>query len=106
MTTPGEKIKFLRQLNGWDQSDLAERAGVRQSSISHIERGNRTGKIESLQAIADAFDVSIGMLIDPSIPLEWFEKASHLLAEMQDLTEEQQDAVLQMISALKSSRER
>ena len=41
--TFGEEIRRLRDLAGVSQGQLAKRLGITQGSLSHIERGRRTG---------------------------------------------------------------
>lgn len=44
-----------RAMRGWTQGDLAERAGVTQMAVSHIERGRSVAKLDTAVAIIDAF---------------------------------------------------
>ena len=60
-------IKRLRKIRGWNQSTLAEAAGLEQSTISKIERGWDGATIRSLTYIAQALEVPIYQLfIDDS----------------------------------------
>ncbi len=54
----GRMIRAVRVRRGWRQSDLAEAAGVSQTTVSRIERG-RLGAvpIRTLRAVAGALDV-------------------------------------------------
>ncbi|WP_036797147.1 helix-turn-helix domain-containing protein [Leisingera caerulea] len=55
-------IKRLRKLKGWNQSTLAEAAGLEQSTISKIERGWDGATLRSLSLIAQALDVPMYQL--------------------------------------------
>lgn len=55
-------IKRLRKLKGWNQSTLAEAAGLEQSTISKIERGWDGATIRSLTYIAQALEVPLFQL--------------------------------------------
>lgn len=55
-------IKRLRKIRGWNQSTLAEAAGLEQSTISKIERGWDGATIRSLTYIAQALEVPIYQL--------------------------------------------
>lgn len=56
----GLRIVALRQLTGWSQTQLAERAGLQRSHISRIEAGKYAVTLETIQAIAEA----LGMTVD------------------------------------------
>lgn len=53
-TSWGEKIRELREENGWSQRDLAERLGVHHSTVSEIERGRTQFTLERLNRIVEA----------------------------------------------------
>jgi transcriptional regulator with XRE-family HTH domain len=52
-------VKDLRKLKGWNQSMLAEAAGLEQSTISKIERGWDGATIRTINQIATALDVPV-----------------------------------------------
>lgn len=54
----GEKIKVLRRKKCWPQSQLAEITGLSERTIQRIEN-NEVASMESLKAIASAFDISV-----------------------------------------------
>ncbi len=55
----GERIALLREAKGWNQSELATRAGVTPSAINQIESGlTKRPSIETLFRIADALNTS------------------------------------------------
>jgi transcriptional regulator with XRE-family HTH domain len=56
----GGQILALRQKRGWRQGDLAERAGMKQSRISLIEKADYENfSFNTLKRIAAAFDVAV-----------------------------------------------
>lgn len=55
MLTDGKQIAAARQLLGWSQADLAERAGVSKPSIIRIEKELRTVKDDIRSSITQAF---------------------------------------------------
>lgn len=63
MTLFGNRLKTLRQLRGWTQEGLGGRINVTKVSISGYKNGNRTPDIDTLQRIAEVFDVSIDYLL-------------------------------------------
>lgn len=57
------RFKELRKSSGLSQAALAEALGVSKSSINMYERGDREPSFETLEAIADHFNISMGDLI-------------------------------------------
>nr|WP_284328791.1 helix-turn-helix transcriptional regulator [Demequina litorisediminis] len=51
-----ERIRTLRELNGWTQAELAGASGVSQPLLSSIENLRRDASDETLRAIANAAD--------------------------------------------------
>lgn len=51
-----EKLKYHRQVQALSQADLAERAGVRQATISDAERG-KSVRLSTIRRLANALDV-------------------------------------------------
>lgn len=62
-----ERLKFLRTQKGLSQQALAERLGcVSKSSINMYERGDREPGLETIEAIADFFNVDLDYLLGKS----------------------------------------
>ncbi len=59
-----ERIKELRQRKGYSQDRLAEAAGLNLRTIQRIENGETIPRGDSLQRLAQAFEVSPDDLID------------------------------------------
>lgn len=59
----GERVKALRLMRGMNQTELAEKSGVADSTISSIERGERYGIVTTYLYLAEALDASIGELL-------------------------------------------
>ena len=68
--TIGERIRKERMLGGLTQKELGKRMGVDASTIRKYESGKLNPKIETVQKIAQALHVDIGVLygdVGPSI---------------------------------------
>ena len=52
-----ERLKLLRQETGLSQQDFAKQVGLSKSSVNMYERGEREPGLETLEAIADYFNV-------------------------------------------------
>ncbi|MFA5506470.1 MAG: helix-turn-helix transcriptional regulator [Vulcanimicrobiota bacterium] len=59
----GETIAKYRKLKNLTQSELAEKLGVHQSQIAHWEKGRSKPREESLEQIAEAFEIEIEELL-------------------------------------------
>lgn len=62
----GLRIVTLRKMQGWSQEELARRADLDRGHISRIEAGKYAITIETLQAIAEAFSMTVD-IIDPRL---------------------------------------
>jgi len=60
----GDTIKELREIRGWRQEDLAERAGVGRSNIGAYETKHCLPQLETLAKIAAAFDAKPSEFLD------------------------------------------
>jgi transcriptional regulator with XRE-family HTH domain len=66
-----ERLRSARELRGWNQSELANRAGMPPSSIAHFETGSRKPSFDTLRRIANALEVTtdylLGRVDDPAL---------------------------------------
>lgn len=53
----GNAIRRARKKRGMSQSDLGEKAGLRQETISLIENGNPAAKLETILAVLTALNL-------------------------------------------------
>lgn len=60
----GEKVKELRDRRGWNQSQLADKSGVPQTTISNIEKLGTDPTAKTLKKLATTFDVSADVLLN------------------------------------------
>ena len=74
-------LKRLRTQRGLSQEELGKRIGVGKSTISMYENGSREPSLETLEAIADTFNVDMNTLTDSKT-------SSELSTELQDYLEE------------------
>ncbi len=61
-----ERIRYLRDEKGITQQILANHTSVSKSSINMYERGEREPSLETIEAIADYFNVDMEYLIGKS----------------------------------------
>jgi HTH-type transcriptional regulator / antitoxin HipB len=53
----GNLIRRARKQRGWSQTQLGERAGLRQETISLIETGNPATRFDTILAVLAALDL-------------------------------------------------
>lgn len=58
-----ERLRAAREYRGLNQGELATRAGMQPSAISHFETGTRKPSFDNLRILADALDVSTDYLL-------------------------------------------
>ena len=59
----GERVRELREKNGWSQEDLAERSGLHRTYVSGVERGVRNPTLEVINRLAAALEVPLSVLM-------------------------------------------
>jgi transcriptional regulator with XRE-family HTH domain len=57
------RLRRSREERGWSQADLAARAGLQQSALSHYENATRRPSFTNLRRLARALDVSTDYLV-------------------------------------------
>lgn len=63
MANYSQRIKELRTMNSWTQTELAQRVFVSKQAISQYEHGIRKPDQETLLALCDVFNVSSDYLL-------------------------------------------
>lgn len=61
----GNKIKEIREMNGFSQTELGDKIGVSKQSICNYEKGERDAGQDNIFNIAEIFDVSIDYFFPP-----------------------------------------
>lgn len=63
LTIARQQILALRQARGWNQTELATRAGVPQNTLSQIETGLCAPSLKTAGKLADALGVTLDTLL-------------------------------------------
>jgi len=64
MSNIGKTIRTMRMSRGMSQADLANRIGKKRSAVGNYENGTREPDLDTIEALADAFNVSMSDLLD------------------------------------------
>ena len=51
-----QQCKAARDLVGWKQEDLSQKAKINKATLADFERGDRNLKVDTLEKIIDAFE--------------------------------------------------
>lgn len=65
-TNFNERLCGLLKSSGMSQKDLAQKAGVTESAVSHYVKGDRTPRANALSRIADALGTTSDYLLNGS----------------------------------------
>jgi transcriptional regulator with XRE-family HTH domain len=65
LKTLAENLRAFRRNRKLSQEELAEVCGLHRTYIGSVERGERNVTLSSLEALADAFNVSVPTLLTP-----------------------------------------
>jgi len=104
----GERLRDLRKNRSMTQEELGKIINVTKVSVSGYENGNRSPDTETLQKIADFFDVSTDYLLgrdDPKDQLEHYKNkiakefpdADLMFEDMESLSADQLEEVYKFI---------
>jgi transcriptional regulator with XRE-family HTH domain len=72
------RLRDAREKRSLNQAELAKRAGLQDSAISHFETGTRKPSFDNLRRLADALDVTTDYLLGRVSDLEAFAGAAKL----------------------------
>lgn len=68
-----ERLRHLRSEKGITQKALADQLGISKSSVNMYERGEREPSLETMEAIADYFNVDMDYLYGKTVVKRWFQ---------------------------------
>lgn len=60
----GSKLEAFRKKRGWTQHDLAARVHTSRSAISNYEKNSRKPRVEMVERLAAAFEITRSDLLD------------------------------------------
>ena len=98
LTKIGRRIKNIRQLKGYTQEDLAERANLSLTCISRLENEKSMVSIEKLWTIAKTLDTDLGVLLCDYIITSAEE--AELLSKFQTLSPDMRKSVIAFMDIL------
>ena len=95
----GKEIRVMRKSRKMTQEDLAKAIGQSASSITMYETGRRAPDYETLEALADVFNVPLASLL-PSNTASTVPEIKIVSGMMEKMTKEQQEQVVAVLKAM------
>jgi transcriptional regulator with XRE-family HTH domain len=95
-----ERLRTARDKRGLNQTDLAKRAGLQASAISHFETGTRKPSFDNLRRLADALDVTTDYLLGRVKELDGLAGADRLHRHYDRLSSQDRDVADSVLETL------
>lgn len=86
-----ERLRAAREKRDLNQGELAKRAGLQGSAISHFETGARKPSFDNLRRLADALDVTTDYLLGRVTDTEALAGADRLHRHLDRLTSDDRE---------------
>ena len=98
----GQRLKTVREMRELSQAELAEKARLQPSAVSHFETGTRKPSFDNLRRLADALKVTTDYLLGRvDEPTAVTAGADAHFRDYELLSDRNRDVVDQMIQTLK-----
>lgn len=97
----GQRIRQARTALGWQQAELAYRASLNSSYISHIETGQTKLSLPTIVKIANALSVSVDSLLCDNLTVSQHVYDQKIAAELLDCDNVELQAFLEIIQTTK-----
>jgi transcriptional regulator with XRE-family HTH domain len=98
MPNTGRRIKALRLERQWSLADLAKQSGVSKPFLSLVETNARTPSLDTLQKIADAFNVDVSLLVGvQTVPELKDEALANAFFRAQNLDDDVKEQLLEFL---------
>lgn len=95
------RLVAARKKRGFNQEELANKAGLKPAAISHFETDSRKPSFDNLKKIADALDVTSDYLLGRTDDPEGFAEANVAFRHgFEKLSSDQRDVALDFIEML------
>ena len=95
-----ERLRQTRFRRGLSQGELADRAKIPGSAVSHFESGTRKPSFDNLKRVADALEVTADYLLGRVDEETAFAGADELYRDIDNLTAEDRDFARRMVADL------
>lgn len=102
-----QRLLDARRLRDLNQEELAKRAGLKPSAISHFETGSRKPSFDNLRRLSDALEVTTDYLLGRADDPHGVIKGDTLYRDYENLTSQDREIAKDFMASLaKRSKER
>ena len=103
-----QRLQALRNKRGLSQEELAKRAHLQATAVSHFETGTRKPSFDNLRRLADALETTVDYLMGRADePAGVVKEGDQLFRDFENLTAEEREIARDFMATLaKRSRER
>ena len=98
----GKRIATIRKAQGLSQEMLSEHAGITPTNLSHIERGQTKGSIDTMVALANALNVTPNDFLCDSLESSAPQLKDSLLSNVNDCTPEEMRLISDIVDVVKN----
>lgn len=93
-----KKIEELRFQRGWSMYELAQEAGITQSTLTSMIKRGSPPKIDTLECICDAFGITLSQFFMEDEQMEILNKSEkELVSLFRKLQEKKQQALIDLL---------
>lgn len=93
-------IEELRKERGWSEYRLLQESGLAQSTIANIFHRNTVPSIRTLEAICDAFGITLSHFFSDGKEISLSKEQNELLLAWSRLNPEQKKSLLKMMKTM------
>ena len=103
-----QRLVALRTQRSLNQEELAKRAGLQATAVSHFETGTRKPSFDNLRRLADALETTVDYLMGrTSHPASAVNEGDRLFRDYENLTAQEREIARDFMASLaKRSKER
>ncbi|MCB6477563.1 helix-turn-helix transcriptional regulator [Emergencia timonensis] len=96
-----KKIKELMEERRWSEYRLSKESGLSQSTIRNLFTRNNLPTFQTLEAICDAFGITLAQFFSEGSAVELTEEQQMLLKKWAAISKDQQQALLVLLDTMK-----
>lgn len=93
----GENLNRLRRDKGWNQEELADRAGISLGQVSKIERNKDKPKLDTIYSLLNALGCSPNALLNDVSETSVDGRLEMALERLGELPEDEKEALINLI---------